>query len=334
MIQPERERYPEIATLREALGAQAVPIRYEIDEGSIKYFADSIMDPDLRYRPEKTANGEPLRAPLTFFGSAVGLRDVAAGDSKTMSALELPLPDGWAQLATGDEFEFHQPVVAGMALVCRERFLDVYEKHGRSGRLVFYTIEKVFTTTGGEPVVRRVLHCVAREPVPPAQAPRPAAYKPDLAPQGSELPSLVVGPVTVRYLAMFATATAEYVDIHYDADHARSLGLPGPIIQGLYKTALIARMLKDWTGDEALVRSLSVQHRGMDLAGSVLTVCGTAGSLTGDGTNRHRVCQVRVQNQHGVATTYGTALVAQSPGLTCAALGHLPTEGIKEYRQR
>jgi len=313
MIQPERERNPEIANLREALGAQAAPIRYEIDEGSIKYFADSIMDPDLRYRSEKTSNGEPRRAPLTFFGSAVGLRDIAAGDSKTMSALDLPLPDGWAQLATGDEFEFHQPVVAGMTLVCRERFLDVYEKHGRSGRLVFYTIEKTFSTTGGEPIMKRVLHCVAREPVPPAQTPLASAYNPDIAPRGRELPRLVVGPVTVRYLAMFATATAEYVDIHYDADYARSLLLPGPIIQGLYKTALIARMLKDWTGDEARIRSLSVQHRGMDVAGSVITVCGTLGRLTGEGTNRHRVCQVRVQNQHGVVTTSGTALVAQSP---------------------
>jgi acyl dehydratase len=333
MIQPERERNPEIANLREALGAQAAPIRYEIDEGSVKYFADSIMDPDPRYRPDKTANEEPLRAPLTFFGSAVGLRDVAAGDSKTMSALDLPLPDGWAKLATGDEFEFHQPVVAGMTLVCRERFIDVYEKRGRSGRLIFYTIEKMFSTNGGEPVVRRVLHCVAREPVPPTQAPQPTACRPDIAPD-SDLPRLVVGPVTVRYLAMFATATAEYVDIHYDADYARSLGLPGPIIQGLYKTALIARMLKDWTGDEALVHSLSVQHRGMDLAGGVLTVCGTVGSLTGEGTNRHRTCKVRVQNQHGVVTTSGTALVAQSPGLTGAALNRLPTEGIKEYRQR
>ena len=292
------------------------------------------MDPDPRYRPDEDTSRKPPRAPLTFFGSAVGLRNVAAGDRRTMSALDLPLPDGWAQLATGDEFEFHQPVVAGMTLVSRERFLDVYEKHGRSGRLVFYTIEKTFSTKSGEPVMRRVLHCVAREPVPSVQASRVTPHNPAPAPQDSELPRLVVGPVSVRYLAMFATATAEYVDIHYDADYARSLGLPGPIIQGLYKTALIARMLKDWAGDEALVRSLSVQHRGMDLAGSVLTVCGTADGLTGDGTNRHRVCQVRVQNQHGVATTYGTALVAQSPELTDAALNRLPTEAIKEYRHR
>ena len=334
MIQPESERTTGIATLPEALGAQAAPIRYEIDEGSIKYFADSIMDPDPRYRPDEAASGEPLRAPLTFFGSAVGLRDVAAGDSRTMSALDLPLPEGWARLATGDEFEFYQPVVAGMTLISRERFIDVYEKHGRSGRLVFYTIEKTFSTTGGEPVVRRVLHCVARAPVPPVSAPHPTASTPDLTSQGSELPRLVVGPVTVRYLAIFATATAEYVDIHYDADYARSLGLPGPIIQGLYKTALIARMLKDWSGDETLVHSLSVQHRGMDLAGSVLTVSGTAGSLTGEGANRLRVCQIRVQNQHGVVTTYGTALVRQSAEPTDAAPDRLPTEGTKEYRQK
>jgi len=324
----------EIARLRDQLGAESPAVRYVIDEGSVKYFADSIMDPDPRYRPGELANGEPLRAPLTFFGSAVGLRDIAAGDSRTMSALGLPLPDGWAQLATGDEFEFHLPVVAGMTLVSRERFIDVYEKRGRSGRLVFFTIEKTFSTPVGVPVLRRVLHCVAREPVPLVPPPHATAYKPDPAPQGAALPCLVIGPITVRYLAMFATATAEYVDIHYDADYARMVGLPGPIIQGLYKTALIARMLKDWTGDEARIRSLSVQHRGMDVAGSVITVCGTLGRLTGKGTNRHRVCQVRVQNQHGVVTTSGTAHVAQSSGLTDVALNRLPTERIKEYRHR
>ncbi len=276
------------------------------------------MDPDPRYRPETGyARGDcsSLVAPATFFGSATGLRGIPAGDARTMFALELPLPPGWANLATGDEFEFYRPVTAGMTLLARERFLNAYEKQGRSGRLIFYAIEKVFATPDGEPVMRRVLHCAAREPLParrPDASPTPAP-----AGNGPALPQLVVGPITVRYLAMFATATAEYVDIHYDADHARSLGLPGPIIQGLYKTALVARMLKDWR-DDVTILSIDVRHRGMDVAGSVLTVGGSIGA--GDASARHGegiICDVWVRNQDNVITTAGSARMSLSNRGAC-----------------
>ncbi len=304
--------------LRERLGAQSPPIYYVIDPGSIKYFADSIMDPDPRYRmslaPE-TGQSQDTIAPPTFFGGATGLRDIPAGDPRTMSALELPLPHGWATIAIGDEFEFYQPVRSGMTLVCRERFVDVCEKQGRSGRLIFYTMEKTFSTPAGEPVMRRVLYCAAREPIPSqGDVPR-AAPVPSSPLQGTVLPTLTVGPIGVRHLAMFATATAEFVDIHYDSDFAHSVGLPGPIIQGLYKTALVARMLKDWAGDGTLLRSLKVEHRHMDLAGSVLTTGGHVTSSQATGNAQDVECAVWVRNQHGIVTTHGSALVARTAEL-------------------
>lgn len=302
----------DMAALQERLGTEAPPIQYVIDDGSIKYFADSIMDPDPRYRsPRRGRDGEPhgMVAPPTFFGGATGLRGVPAGHPDTMSALHLPFPSGWLTIATGDEFEFFQPVLSGMTLVSRERFVDVREKLGRSGRLIFYTIEKLFSTPAGEPVVRRVLYCAAREPNPVAGKElrdSQVTVAPDVS-----IPGLTVGPVTVRHLAMFATATAEFVDIHYDADFARSVGLPGPIIQGLYKTALVARMLKDWSGDGSLIRSLKVEHRRMDLAGTVLTVGGSAMENTPT-ASRDMECSIWVRNQDGLVTTSGSARIARS----------------------
>ncbi len=108
---------------------------------------------------------------------------------------------------------------------------------------------------------------------------------------------------------MFATATAEFVDIHYDADYARALGLPAPIIQGLYKTALAARMLKDWTGDATAIRRLSVQHRRMDLAGSTLTAGGAIISPMPQSLPADVTCRIWVHNEHGAVTTQGTAEV-------------------------
>jgi len=316
----------ELTELKRHLGAKSPPIRYEIDEGSIQYFADSIMDPDSRYHcPPSSPSCQPpgLVAPPTFFGSATGLRGVAAGDASTMSALDLPFPRGWMTIATGDVFEFYEPIRSGMTLISRERLVDVREKLGRSGRLIFYTIEKVFANPEGAPVLKRMLYCAAREPNPVTVGVRPGTPQtPGPVLTCGSIPTLTAGPITVRYLAMFATATAEFVDIHYDADFARSLGLPGPIIQGLYKTALVARMLKDWLGDGSLIRSLAVEHRGMDLAGAVLTV-GGAVTLDLNVTGTACVdCSVWVRNQHGIVTTSGSARVVPPTGTSTESIHH------------
>ena len=270
------------------------------------------MDPDPVFHDEAAARAQGLSdmvAPPVFFGAATGLKNVAAGDARTMFWNNVILPDGWFSMASGDEFEFYAPVRPGMTLFARERLVDAYEKTGRNGRLIFFTYEKVFESFDGGLVMRRLIKCAARAALPSSST-SPGRKASDLMVDGCEaLPSLTVGPVTVRYLAMFATATAEYVDFHYDADYARSVGLPGPIIQGLYKTALIGQVLSRYGGYEGGVQSLNVQHRGMDLAGSVLTAGGCVASRTGQEADEILSCRVWVENQDGVVTTEGTAKV-------------------------
>lgn len=111
----------------------------------------------------------------------------------------------------------------------------------------------------------------------------------------------------VRHLAMFAAATAEFVDIHYDKDFAQSRGLPDVIIQGWYKTAMIAQMLKDWMGDGTVIKRITVQHRGMDIAGNTLTAGGEVTRVSQKGDQKSIECNVWVENQHSQRTAIGTA---------------------------
>lgn len=305
----------ELAALKRCIGQESAPTRYVVDQGSVKYYADSIMDPDPLYRDEEYARGTKhggIVAPPTFFGGAIGLRGIPAGDPRTMFGLTLPLPAAWLTVATGDEFDFLAPVRPGMTLVCHERLVDAYEKQGSSGRLLFYTVEKTFSNAEGDSLLRRKIFCAAREhrPAPGSTSGAITERVPATLPGGMH--EYTVGPVTVRYLAMFATATAEYVDIHYDADYARSVGLPGPIVQGLYKTAIIGQMLKNHAGDGTALRQLSVQHRGMDTAGSVLSAGGRVVSVQTSGPTWNTDCEVWVRNQDGAVTTVGTARVQSS----------------------
>jgi len=129
---------------------------------------------------------------------------------------------------------------------------------------------------------------------------------------GLELPVLTKGPVRVRHLAMFAAATSEFADIHYDRDYAQSMGLPDIIIQGYYKTATIAQMLKDWVGDGSALKRLNVQHRGMDVAGNTLTAGGKVTKVSEEPDGQQVECEVWVDNQHGQRTATGTAIVLLS----------------------
>ena len=127
-----------------------------------------------------------------------------------------------------------------------------------------------------------------------------------------ELPPLTKGPIRIRQLAMFAAATAEFVDIHYDKDFAQSVGLPDVIIQGWYKTATIAQMLKGWAGDGDALKRLTVQYRGMDVAGNTLTAGGKVLRVSRESNGKQVECEVWVDNQLGQRTATGTAILVLS----------------------
>jgi len=80
--------------------------------------------------------------------------------------------------------------------------------------------------------------------------------------------------VTVRY----AGASGDFNPIHIDDEFARSVGLPGRILHGLWMMAQVARAVTD--SPEAL-QSLSVSFRGMGRIGETIVVSGTVEAVDG-----------------------------------------------------
>jgi acyl dehydratase len=109
---------------------------------------------------------------------------------------------------------------------------------------------------------------------------------------GDQIPELKVTPdryVTVRY----AGASGDFNPIHIDEDFAKSVGLPGRILHGLYSMALLARAQTDAAGGPDKLKRLSVQFRGMGLPEHEITV---TGKVTEAGGDRLVVEAVAVQN--------------------------------------
>jgi len=96
--------------------------------------------------------------------------------------------------------------------------------------------------------------------------------------EGAALPELKVTPdrfLTVRY----AGASGDFNPIHIDEELAKSVGLPGRILHGLWSMAQVARAQTEAAGDPAALRSLSVQFRGMGVLEQEVVVTSTVKSV-------------------------------------------------------
>ncbi len=98
---------------------------------------------------------------------------------------------------------------------------------------------------------------------------------------GDSLPELRVTPD--KYLPhRYAGASGDFNPIHIDPEFARSVGLPGNILHGLYSMALVARAHTEAAGDPRALRRLSVQFRGMGVPEQEIVVTATV-KQAGDG---------------------------------------------------
>jgi acyl dehydratase len=100
---------------------------------------------------------------------------------------------------------------------------------------------------------------------------------------GDQIPELKVTPdsgLTQRY----KDASGDPNPIHVDDEFAKSVGLPGVILHGLYSMAQVARANNAAVGgDPRKLKRLAVQFRGMGFPEQEITVSGTV-KEEGDGT--------------------------------------------------
>lgn len=125
---------------------------------------------------------------------------------------------------------------------------------------------------------------------------------------GMNLPTLEKNPTT-RQLVMYAAASGDFYEIHYDQNFAIASGLPNVILQGALKSAFIGQLLTDWIGPYGSIKKLSVQYRGIDMPGSPLYCGGIVTRKYKDSGINLVECEVWIQNGAGDKTTLGSAVI-------------------------
>jgi 3-methylfumaryl-CoA hydratase len=144
----------------------------------------------------------------------------------------VPLP---RRMWAGGRLQFHRPLRLGASVERHSRILDVSTKSGRSGSLVFVTVEHSYGDADGVALTEQ--HDIVYRDAPQPGAPAPA---PQAAPAEAQFERAIVpDPVLLfRYSAL----TFNGHRIHYDRSYVTEVeGYPGLIVHG----PLIATLLLD-----------------------------------------------------------------------------------------
>ncbi len=126
--------------------------------------------------------------------------------------------------------------------------------------------------------------------------------------EGAEIPALTKH-ITRRQLVMWAGASGDYYELHYDKDFAQSTGVPDVLVHGRLKAALLGQLITDWIGEEGRLTKLSCSYRGMDLPGEDLLCKGKVTKKYVKDGEHYIECEVWTQNPKGERTTPGTATI-------------------------
>lgn len=139
-----------LETFKPFVGRSSSPVRNEVEKGAIRKFADAIGDPNPLYRDGTGADGRVV-APPTF--------------SRTFDYGKIPdLPLPKAGLIHGEQqFEYFRPIYAGDVLYCSSKLIEVHEKSGRLGTMIFLVFENTAVDDSGDLVVRERLTAIYRE---------------------------------------------------------------------------------------------------------------------------------------------------------------------------
>ena len=277
------------------------------------------LTPDLVHRVRETLADGPVEERDDVPPAALFVLESAAG---------LPPLEGLPPhtLVTGDEWEWRRPLRLGETLETVYRLLDAAERFGgRLGHALFLRHEWAFHDAAGEPAAfarRSIAHYAAPrrqetppEPPPDAAPPAdlPAGADPHGAGEGDPLTPRLLTP-SLSQVVRYCGAAWNFVPIFYDPAAARAAGLPGTIVPGPLKLALLVEMVLAWAGPGAFLETIRAAHRRPDTPGRPLLLGGAVTRVEPGPDTRRLDCELWIENAVGARSAVGLATLRLGVG--------------------
>jgi acyl dehydratase len=314
-------------------------------DGDERLLTPDIADAIGRETPPRqvTVTDEVVRRVLETVGETLPPSGDTAPPYVLMAfGADPPLPETPAaplSLVTGDEWTLHRPLHVGERLTVSGRWESAHERYGgRFGHALQLHYGWTFRDADGRVVAEvgrgmmRYRVDEGREsrdpgaaadggqaagqagPRPPraGDGPAPAApLEPARLPlaEGDALGPAVLRP-TILQVARYCGLTWNFVPLFLDPDAAHRAGMPGPIVPGPLKLALITRCLAVWARPAGRVHALRCTYRRPDLVGRPFTVRGSVTRVADEGGERRVQCEVWTENAAGERSVGAVATLA------------------------
>ena len=123
---------------------------------------------------------------------------------------------------------------------------------------------------------------------------------------GDEAPPLIVEDLSRTQFVRYAGASGDFNPMHHDDTIATSVGNPSVFGHGMLTAGLMARVVKDWFGPEAL-RRFQVRFSKQVWPGETLTCKATITALRDEGGEGLADLELLVDNQDGEPKLTGSA---------------------------
>ncbi|REE23503.1 3-methylfumaryl-CoA hydratase [Paraburkholderia sp. BL27I4N3] len=205
----------------------------------------------------------------------------------------VPLP---RRMWAGGRLTFHAPLKVGEQATRTSTIAHIEDKTGRSGRLVFVTVQHTIEA-GGELKLEEEHDIVYRDA--PQEGARPP--QPQLAPEGETWRRAIDADAVMLF--RYSALTFNGHRIHYDYPYVTEVeGYPGLIVHG----PLIATLLVDLVRREqpqATLQSFAFKAVRPTFAGQAFTVCGKPSA---DG----KIIELWAKDHEGYLTMRATAAIA------------------------
>ena len=126
---------------------------------------------------------------------------------------------------------------------------------------------------------------------------------------GDEAPVLVVEKLSRTHFVKYAGASGDFNPMHHDDTIASSAGNPSVFGHGMLTAGLMARVVKDWFGPEAM-RRFGVRFSKQVWPGDTLTFSAKVTGTREEGGEHLVDLDCTATNQDGVEVMTGTATAA------------------------
>jgi acyl dehydratase len=124
--------------------------------------------------------------------------------------------------------------------------------------------------------------------------------------EGLALPSIKYELSLLR-LVSFLRATGLYDYVHFDKSYAQLLGARDAFASTPHVAGLFSRLLTDWSGPEADIKSLAITINGQSCVDDILTVTGKVGKKYRNDRDEHLVDVVDLNIGHSLAPNAAVA---------------------------